>query len=46
MKYKLKRVVFPIKTNLNDLENIIKGVSLNIAFEFGVDKTANMGNFY
>lgn len=40
-----KRIVFLIETNLNDLENIIKGVSLNITFEFGVAKTANMGNF-
>lgn len=44
MKYKCKKkVVFSMKSNFTALENIIKSVSLNIAHEFGVDETANIG---
>lgn len=32
-----------MKSNFTALENIIKSVSLNIAHEFGVDETANIG---
>lgn len=43
MKHKCKiRIVLSMKTNFSALENI-KSVSLNIAFEFGVDNTANIG---
>lgn len=44
MKYKCKlRVVLSMKTYFSALENIIQSVSLNIAFEFGVDNTVNIG---